>query len=68
MEQIRQIAAEALAQRAKAGIKVRQPLNKLTINNKQIASNKELAELIKEEVNVKKIIFGKNIKLDIKNY
>ena len=66
MEQIRQIAAEALAQRAKAGIKVRQPLNKLTINNKQIASNKELAELIKEEVNVKKIIFGKNIKLDIK--
>ncbi len=66
MDQTRQIAAEALAQRAKAGIKVRQPLNKLTINNKLIVQNKELTELIKEEVNVKEVVFGKNIKLDIK--
>ena len=66
MKQIRQIIADVLAQRAKAGIKVRQPLNKLTINNKLIVQNKELAELIKDEVNVKEIIFGKNIKLDIK--
>jgi len=66
MKQVRQIATDVLAQRAKAGIKVRQPLNKLTINNKQIASNKELAELIKNEINVKEVVFGKNIKLDIK--
>ena len=66
MGKLRQIVATVLAQRAKAGIKVRQPLNKLTINNKKIANDKELAELIKEEVNVKEIIFGKSIKLDIK--
>ena len=66
MDRLRQIVATVLAQRAKAGIKVRQPLNKLTINNKKIANDKELAELIKEEVNVKEIIFGKSIKLDIK--
>lgn len=66
MDQVRQIAAESLAQRAKAGLKVRQPLACLTINNKNIVSDKELSELIKEEVNVKEIVFGKNIKLDTK--
>jgi len=66
MDQARQITAESLAQRAKAGLKVRQPLACLTINNKHIVSDKELSGLIKEEVNVKEIVFGKNIKLDIK--
>jgi len=66
MDQVRQIAAESLAQRAKAGLKVRQPLACLTINNKNIVSDKELSELIKEEINVKEIVFGKNIKLDTK--
>ncbi|MFH0906693.1 MAG: isoleucine--tRNA ligase [bacterium] len=66
MKQVREITTIALAQRAKNGLKVRQPLSLLEINNKQIASDKELIELIQEEVNVKKVVFGKQIKLDIK--
>jgi isoleucyl-tRNA synthetase len=66
MSQLRQLAAEGLAQRAKDGIKVRQPLKKMTINNKLIAAGKELAGLLAEEVNVKKIVLGKSISLDTK--
>lgn len=66
MSQVRQLAAEGLAQRAKAGIKVRQPLEKMTIRNKLIATDRELAGLLAEEINVKKIVSGKNIQLDTK--
>ncbi|MFH1460908.1 MAG: isoleucine--tRNA ligase [Patescibacteria group bacterium] len=66
MSQVRQIAAVALAQRAQAGIKVRQPLAKLVIDNKVIANDKELVELLKDEINVREIVLGKQIKLDIK--
>jgi len=61
---VRQLAAEGLAQRAKAGIKVRQPLEKLIIDNKLVAADKGLADLLAKEVNVKKIIWGKKIELD----
>ena len=64
MNQIREIIVKALSLRAEAGIKVRQPLNQLTINNKQLSE--EFLELIKEEVNVKKIDFGKEMELDTK--
>jgi len=63
MEQVREIITQVLAQRADAGIKVRQPLQKLEIESKV---EDKLLELIKEEVNVKEIVFGKEIKLDTK--
>ena len=66
MSQVRDVSALALAERAKAGIKVRQPLSRLTIDNKQFAENNELAELIQEEINVKEIVFGKKVELDTK--
>ncbi len=66
MKKVREIVAEALAQRAKKGIKIRQPLRKLTVSDKIVAKDKELIELIKDEVNVKEIAFGRNIRLDIK--
>ena len=53
MEQARIIITEALQLRAKAGIKVRQPLNKFSIFNFQFS--KELEEIIKEEINVKEL-------------
>ena len=63
----REIAAKGLALRAKAGIKVRQPLQKLKIKNEKLKIlDKELLNLIKEEVNVKEIIFGDEFKLDTK--
>ncbi len=61
MSRVREIIARALALRAEAGLKVRQPLAGLEIKNKL---DQELLELIKEEVNVKKITLGKKIKLD----
>jgi isoleucyl-tRNA synthetase len=63
MEKVREIVTLALAERSKAGIKVRQPLAELQIKEK---IDKELIGLIKEEVNVKKITFGKTFKLDTK--
>ncbi len=63
MEKVREIVSSALAQRAEAGIKVRQPLAELKIKDKL---DNNLLELIKDEVNVKKISFGKEIKLNTK--
>jgi isoleucyl-tRNA synthetase len=64
MAKAREVVALALAKRAKSGIKVRQPLKELIITDSDLKKEKELLDLIKEEVNVKKIGFGKEIKLD----
>jgi len=70
MEEIRRIVVMALAERAKAGIKVRQPLSNLKIRGNKLKNDKELLALIKDEINVKEIAFDSNIKgevdLDIK--
>jgi len=66
MEKIREIVALSLAERAKLGIKVRQPLKELIITDSDLKKEQELLDLIKEEVNVKKIGFGKELKLDTK--
>ena len=66
MERVREVVAEALAERAKAKIKVRQPLSELRIEGYELKKEKELSELIKEEVNVKEITFGKSLKLNTK--
>ncbi|MCD6528432.1 isoleucine--tRNA ligase [bacterium] len=65
MNWVRNIVALALAERIKNKIKVRQPLKKLKIKNQQIKIEKELLELIKEEVNIKEIIFDPEIKTEI---
>ncbi len=67
MDLIREIAAKGLALRAEAGIKVRQPLAmlKFSISNfKFLKNNEELINLIKDEVNVKDVVFDKNLKKD----
>ncbi|MEA2113408.1 MAG: class I tRNA ligase family protein, partial [Patescibacteria group bacterium] len=66
MSQVRQITAIALSQRAEAEIKVRQPLSKLAINNSQIVKNAELSGLVKDEVNVKKVVLGEEVRIDTK--
>ena len=64
---IRELASKALRARAEAGIKVRQPLASLEIPYPKFKTpnGNALEELLKAEVNVKKIIFGQEIKLDI---
>jgi isoleucyl-tRNA synthetase len=55
MEEVRKIVEMGLAARAEAKIKVRQPLNKLTICGERLAD--EYVELIKDELNVKEVEF-----------
>ncbi len=64
MDEVRNVVTLALAERAFKVIKVRQPLQSITIKNKKlkIKDNVELLNLIKDEVNVKDIIFNDKIK------
>lgn len=64
MKQIRDIINEGLSQRAAAGIKVRQPLSKLTLAKK--IDNLDLyEEIILEELNIKTIDVDANLKQDL---
>jgi isoleucyl-tRNA synthetase len=65
MVRVREVIAATLAERAKAKIKVRQPLKELKIKNEKLKIDKELLGLIKEETNVKKIIFDAKIEKEI---
>jgi len=62
---VRNISALALAERAKLAIKVRQPLSELKIKNETIKYDQELLDLIREEVNVKEIVFDDNIEEEV---
>lgn len=61
MENVRSTISSALELRARAGIKVRQPLGTLTITT---ALADDYVELILDEVNVKSIVVGSEIALD----
>jgi len=53
MGMVRKAVELGLAERSKAGIKIRQPLQKLTVKTESKLENKQLIDLIKDEVNVK---------------
>jgi isoleucyl-tRNA synthetase len=61
MSAVRGAVSLALEARAKAGIKVRQPLSRLTITEN---SSAELRSIIAEEVNVKEVVIGSEFMLD----
>jgi len=62
MEEVRKIVSLGLEARAKAGIKVRQPLKKLKVKSYKVHKvKKEMLDLIKDELNVKEIIFDDKI-------
>lgn len=52
---VREVISEGLAQRAEAGVKVRQPLSKATIRDEHDRLTDNLREIIVEELNVKTI-------------
>jgi isoleucyl-tRNA synthetase len=52
--------------RAGAGVKVRQPLQKLTINGDRAVLSEEHIELIKDELNIKDVAFDRTIGEDVK--
>ena len=67
MTEVRRIVGLALEARQKAGIKVRQPLSKIEIKNKKLASaDKNFLELLKEEVNVKNVIFNASLEDEVR--
>lgn len=55
MSLVRELTTLALAQRSKAGIKVRQPLAGLKVKEGKLKKDDPLLALVKEEINVKKI-------------
>ncbi|PIR87309.1 MAG: isoleucine--tRNA ligase [Candidatus Harrisonbacteria bacterium CG10_big_fil_rev_8_21_14_0_10_49_15] len=61
MQTIRALAARALALRAEAGVKVRQPLAKLTLRDTEMQEWTELLEILKDEVNVKAVQFNESL-------
>lgn len=67
MDETRKIVAEVLRLRSEKGIKVKQPLAELKIKKalENIQKNDSFHKLIKEETNIKKISFCKEIENDI---
>jgi len=67
MDKVREVVTSALELRQKAGHKVRQPLQRLTIKNKElgILNNAEILEVIQDEINVKEIVFDDTIAHDV---
>lgn len=63
MKLVREIVTLGLAARAKAKIKVRQPIAAIKINGQGSGiKDKELEELIKDELNIKEILFVSEVK------
>jgi isoleucyl-tRNA synthetase len=56
MQTVRDVVTQALEVRARANIKVRQPLALLTINTESLRDAPELLSLIKDELNVKEVV------------
>jgi isoleucyl-tRNA synthetase len=56
MQEVRNVVSLALEARAKAGIKVRQPLASLSIQNEVLKGKQDLLSLVKEEINIKDVI------------
>lgn len=66
MSLVRNIINDGLSKRATAGIKVRQPLGKVTIEGiEDLIQEDELKSIIAEELNVKEVIFKKSSKQNI---
>jgi len=60
MEVVRKIVELGLAKRDEANIKVRQPLKELKVKSKKLEVDDKYVDLIKDEVNVKEVIFEGN--------
>ena len=65
MQIVRTVVSQALDERKKLSIPVRQPLRELKVKNEELKSKVELLELIRDEVNVKSVSFDEKIEKDV---
>lgn len=65
MAAVRNVASIALAEREKAGVKVRQPLRQLRVKSDKLKGESELLDILKDEVNVREVVFDAKLKNDI---
>jgi isoleucyl-tRNA synthetase len=67
MEEVRSIVSKALEARSAAGVKVRQPLASLSLGgtHEMLKGKEGLLALIRDEVNVKEIVFSGDSGLDL---
>jgi isoleucyl-tRNA synthetase len=65
MREVRHVAALGLAERASEGVKVRQPLASLAVKDAGFAGDDALLEVLKDEVNVKEVVFDESISGDV---
>jgi len=67
MEEVRKIVSLGLEARAKVNVKVRQPLASLKIKNQKlkIKNKEDLLKLIKDELNVKEVVWDENIQQEV---
>jgi isoleucyl-tRNA synthetase len=65
MTEVRKIVTLGLEARAKAGIKVRQPLKSLKVKSPKLKGKEEYSDLIKDEVNVKGVVFDESITVEV---
>lgn len=62
MAEVRRLASLALAEREKAGIKVRQPLGRLKVKSEKLkGADEELMALLADEVNVKEVVIDNKL-------
>lgn len=61
MDLVRDLISLGRAAREEAKIKVRQPLTKIIVDGKYEKTIKDLEDLIKEELNIKEIVYEKNL-------
>ncbi|MFA6295201.1 MAG: class I tRNA ligase family protein [Candidatus Paceibacterota bacterium] len=64
MKVVRDIASKGLEARMKVKINVRQPLSTLRVKERHILDNNSI-NLIKDEINIKNVVFGAEIESDI---
>ena len=65
MEEVRKLAAAALAVRAAKGIKVRQPLASLKLKENPAGLTPELLDVLRDEINVKSVVFDATIAAEL---
>lgn len=65
MDVVREVVSQALEARAEAGIKIRQPLPAIIIRDERLLEKEKYLAVIRDEVNVKQIIFDRSQEVPI---